>query len=692
MPRYLCRNQLKATIFSSAYVILGILVLTVFCEMQSFAGTVTGVIYNDSNQNNTLDIKEQVLSDIVVSDGKNCVTTDKNGKFTIDGIDGDNIIYVSLPDGFWYQDGFYRKVSVPKDGNISMDWGLIKQEQKLPFYFAQFSDLHLFEENVWFAEQFVERINSMKPAVAFVVGTGDIILDALNVPDPKVIEQRYQRYIDLFSRLQIPLFSLPGNHEHVGWGKWGIHDSNSPLYGLGAYKKYLGPPWYSFNYAGYHLVMIDAHVQTPDNDWGYKDQVSDDVTAWLKNDLRHISSSKPIILFLHPYPDNSWEIASLLKSYNLKGSFFGHGHEFTKFVFAGSSFAYESPDLGSTWGANIHGYLLCKATDNGIEVFKDAITRQHDISLNGISEGKVSGNVNFTAEIFDPDDEITSAFAGIDNKTDNFSFIKNDQYKRFDVTIDTSKFIDGFHQLWVGCRDAKQAYAMLTPIRIENGNLNSPAKIDSNGKLSFIVSSVNAPHEVYFGEKKLASLPDNTPDGKEIIVDVPMNYLSDDMTFTIKSVPKKKSAETDKEILDDLNVEMLCLKYNRHDYMSDRLFQRVTIGGEKSPSSENFKVSLRENWIPDFSNDSAETTKMEMIELDNNSQVIKLKSIVGGKAWFDWFDSSTIYCDSKPLVTIYHKYYNVSYCWSVPSSKGLYFIVVRKNNLKSDYVQQIDKN
>ncbi|MDQ1329421.1 MAG: hypothetical protein QG641_2711, partial [Candidatus Poribacteria bacterium] len=560
--------------------------------------------------------------------------------------------------------------------------GLIKQEQKLPFYFAQFSDLHLFEENVWFAEQFIERINSMKPAVSFVVGTGDIILDALNVSDPKVIDQRYQRYIDLFSRLQIPLFSLPGNHEHAGWGKWGI-PANNPLYGLGAYKKYLGPPWYSFNYAGYHLVMIDAHIKTPDNDWGYKDWVSDDVTVWLKKDLNYISSSKPIILFLHPYPDRSWEIASLLESYNLKGSFFGHGHEYTKFKFAGSSFAYESPDLGSTWGGDIHGYLLCRATDNGIEVFQDAITRQHSISLSGIPDGKVSGNLNLTAEVFDPYDEIISAFAGIDSKIDNFNFIKNDQYKRFNITIDTSKFIDGFHQLWVGCRDVKQAYALLTPIRLENGNLNSPVKIDNNGKLSFIVSSVNAPHEVYIGEKKLASLPDNKPDGKEIVIDVPMDYLSDDMTFTFKAVPKKQNTEKDKEILDDFYVEMLCVKYNGHEYMSDRLFQRVMIGGEKAPSSMNFKVRLRENWIPDFSNDSDETIKMEMIKSDDDSQVIKLKSTGDGKAWFD---SSTIYCDSKPLVTIYHKYYNISYCWHVPSNKGLYFISVRKNNLKSDYI------
>ncbi|MDQ1316382.1 MAG: hypothetical protein QG588_29 [Candidatus Poribacteria bacterium] len=229
----------------------------------------------------------------------------------------------------------------------------------------------------------------------------------------------------------------------------------------------------------------------------------------------------------------------------------------------------------------------------------------------------------------------------------------------------------------------KQAYALLTPIRLENGNLNSPVKIDNNGKLSFIVSSVNAPHEVYIGEKKLASLPDNTPDGKEIVIDVPMDYLSDDMTFTFKAVPKKQNTEKDKEILDDFYVEMLCVKYNRHEYISDRLFQRVMIGGEKAPSSMNFKVRLRENWIPDFSNDSDETIKMEMIKSDDDSQVIKLESTGDGKAWFD---SSTIYCDSKPLVTIYHKYYNISYCWHVPSNKGLYFISVRKNNLKSDYI------
>ncbi len=660
---------------------LNFMLILMFCGTQIYAGIIKGIVYQDNNRNNSPDVSEPRLEGVVVSNGKDFVVTDKNGEFVMDELKGDHIIYASLPDGFWYQDRFYREVSVPEEGSVSAEWGLVPQKQKTPFYFAQFADLHLKESNTEFARLFVKRMNSLEPTPAFVVGAGDLVYDVLKVTNPETIEQLYRRYVDFMSPLRVPLFNVPGNHEHAGWAKKELPESH-PLYGLGAYRKFLGPPWYSFNYAGHHIAMIDAHIHDPEDSLGYKDRVSEEVTEWLKNDLSYISREKPIILFLHPRLRSSWEIATLLESYNLKSFFFGHGHSHLELKSAGA-IGYESPDLGSYWGENIHGYLLCRVTDGGIEVFKDAITRRHNIELRGVPKGYINGELSFTTEFMDPHGEIISAFAGIDEQIQDVEFSRVGYLGKFEAIIDTTQFIDGFHHLWVGCRDREQTYAIFEPVRLENGNKNPPVDLDESAVVQFSACSIGAPHEVYLDGEKLASLTKGAASGSDIVMELSPDQLSDTMTFTFKAFPKKP----EDEYPDDLGIDVLRVIYKGRAYMSDRDYQRI--GGEKGAPSVDFRVRMRDNDIPAFSERAPVKTKMEILEAGDGGKVVKVQTIGPGNRdrAASMFDSSTIYADGTPAATIYHKCYNVLYCWPVPAGKTAYSVTVRKNDLTSVDVQ-----
>ena len=173
-------------------------------ELCVSAGVITGIVYNDNNRSSAKEPGEKLLPGVVVSDVYRFAVTDGSGTFTMDEVVGQSIVYLFIPDGCWYQDSFYRRVYIPEDGAVSVDWALVPQEQRTPFCFAQFTDLHLSEENTRYARMFVERINCLNPQPAFAMGTGDIIIDALRVSEPKVVEERYQRFLDISSKFRVP--------------------------------------------------------------------------------------------------------------------------------------------------------------------------------------------------------------------------------------------------------------------------------------------------------------------------------------------------------------------------------------------------------------------------------------------------------------------------------------------------------
>ncbi|MCY2925709.1 MAG: hypothetical protein NT031_09750, partial [Planctomycetota bacterium] len=116
------------------------------------------------------------------------------------------------------------------------------------------------------------------PAARFIVNTGD-----LGNATPAQAESMFASVVANARSLPIPMFFVPGNHDIVP-GTPGDSPRRNPLAGLGAYTKYLGPPRWSFDYAGAHFVGVD---------------VASANSAWLRQDLAAGPPERRVFFFIH---------------------------------------------------------------------------------------------------------------------------------------------------------------------------------------------------------------------------------------------------------------------------------------------------------------------------------------------------------------------------------------------------------
>ena len=130
--------------------------------------------------------------------------------------------------------------------------------------------------------QIVDEINLINPA--FVIAVGDLMEQATPA--------RYEDYLRAINRLQVPSYSIPGNHDFI--------DSTGVVEQWPLWKKYLGRRFYSFDYGSYHFVGMDnsmvAHIDPGLVDAGgyFADQAT-----WAQADLAAHQNSLLRSLFLH---------------------------------------------------------------------------------------------------------------------------------------------------------------------------------------------------------------------------------------------------------------------------------------------------------------------------------------------------------------------------------------------------------
>lgn len=183
------------------------------------------------------------------------------------------------------------------------------QAQWKPFRFAFLSDTHIGSPDGRAEEDLrrsVADINQMTD-IAFVVVTGDIT--ELGTDAQLVLAK------DILSRLNVPWYVIPGNHD-FGWSESG---------GVSFHRTF-GYDRFSFDYNGIRFAgcasgplirMSDGHIPR-------------DAVLWLDSTLRKTPASLPLV-FLNHYPldnalDNWYEAIDRLKGHNTLAVLCGHGH------------------------------------------------------------------------------------------------------------------------------------------------------------------------------------------------------------------------------------------------------------------------------------------------------------------------------------------------------------------------------
>jgi hypothetical protein len=129
-------------------------------------------------------------------------------------------------------------------------------------------------------------------SASFGMTLGDIMFDEMSL---------FPRYNALVSKIGIPWYNVPGNHEINLL-------SADDQYALETFKRYFGPPYYAFEYADALFVVLDnieygGNGESDPGDvrgtGGYIANFGKRQLAWLKEELKHVPEDRLVFLAMH---------------------------------------------------------------------------------------------------------------------------------------------------------------------------------------------------------------------------------------------------------------------------------------------------------------------------------------------------------------------------------------------------------
>lgn len=249
---------------------------------------VTGVVFLDRNGNRSRDAGEPGVAGAAVSDQVTVTVTDADGRFTL-AANGYGYVFVTQPDGYAMRGTYWRRAEAG-----DMAFPLAEAAASDSFTFVHASDTHISEQNVERTRRLRALVDSVRPS--FVIITGDLIRDALRVPEAEA-----RGYYDVLQRelalFPVPVYTAPGNHDIFGIERHHSLVSRShPVYGKRLHRTVRGPNYYSFNVGGVHFMSLD----TVDYDdlwyYGHVDSVQ---MNWMQRDVARLPAGTRVVTFNH---------------------------------------------------------------------------------------------------------------------------------------------------------------------------------------------------------------------------------------------------------------------------------------------------------------------------------------------------------------------------------------------------------
>jgi hypothetical protein len=180
----------------------------------------------------------------------------------------------------------------------------------------------------------VEQLNLLQPE--FVVCVGDLIEGYSE--DKSRLAREWREFQGYVSRLQMPFFYVPGNHDMANKVQQQL------------WKDKFGRSYYEFLYRDVLFVVLDSEA-LPEADHG---RLSDEQLVWLKKVLADSKGVRWTLVFLHkpmwaaPKVHPSWRETEKLLADRRHTVFAGHVHRYQKFVRNGHHYY----TLATTGGAS----------------------------------------------------------------------------------------------------------------------------------------------------------------------------------------------------------------------------------------------------------------------------------------------------------------------------------------------------
>ncbi|SMG39188.1 3',5'-cyclic AMP phosphodiesterase CpdA [Sphingobacterium psychroaquaticum] len=269
-----------------------------------------GTIYVDENGNGRRDKKEIGLAGVSVSNGRDVVQTDKNGRYALQ-VEKDNIIFVIKPSGYSIpldadnQSKFYyihkpegspalKYKGVDATGSLpkEIDFAVVPTMESTKFDAFVFGDPQAYteEEMAFFKKGVVDEAKNKKGPL-FGISLGDLVGDDLTL---------HPSYRKTIAHMGLPWYHVIGNHD---MNLDAVHDSLSDE----GFERAFGPANYSFNVGDAHFIVLDDIIYPhPTKGKGYQGGFRKDQLEFVANDLKFVPTNKLVVLAFHiPLnPDN----------------------------------------------------------------------------------------------------------------------------------------------------------------------------------------------------------------------------------------------------------------------------------------------------------------------------------------------------------------------------------------------------
>ncbi len=301
----------------------------------SSEGFAQGVVFWDKNGNGVREKGEPGIRGVRVSNQREIVFTDREGRWRLPVEGEDTIFFVIKPRGWtppvdeWKLPRFYhiykpagspplRYKGVDPTGPLppSFDFPLQKQEEKDEFRVVVFGDTQPRNEREveYLAHDVVEELIGVK--AAFGVTLGDLVFDDLSL---------LPSYIRTMAQIGIPWHNVLGNHDMN-------YDAPDDKHSDETFERYFGPSYYSFDYGPVHFIVLDdvKWIGGPGGRGGhYTAALGERQMEFLRNDLRLVPQDQLVVLFMHiplVEVEDREELYRLLKDHPYTLSVSAHRH------------------------------------------------------------------------------------------------------------------------------------------------------------------------------------------------------------------------------------------------------------------------------------------------------------------------------------------------------------------------------
>lgn len=255
---------------------IALIILIVLVSLAVLGGVATGIYFGVatiSTQGFVLEQDtDQPIANVSVTDGKNVVKTDSNGKFKLKGWHKARFVTITNPSGYWTEN-YYQEITRSKN---EYNFTLKKVDaDQTNHSFMQITDTEISNEpGDWF-NFLKEEIDGMAEKPAFLIHTGDICYENGLRNHGKFMSTQ---------TMGIPVRYTIGNHDFVNIGS----------YSEEMFEDNYGPVNYSFDVGEVHYIVSSLAY----GDYPAK-YTFNDVVTWMQNDLANIPDGRKVVIFNH---------------------------------------------------------------------------------------------------------------------------------------------------------------------------------------------------------------------------------------------------------------------------------------------------------------------------------------------------------------------------------------------------------